>query len=210
MSQFGQALVPRCLEKTSRCWSSRVVAQWLTNPTRSHEVAGLVPALAQWVNDPAPRHCRELWCRLQTRFWKSMWDKKDCCDHFWKTQSVWGGRVFQLRESLNKNLPGGEGRAHLRKPKKRLAFSHENETCLGWGLRGSSPSKDKRQKKRRGQILKSSSLPLRSFSCFFFFLGLHLWHMESPRLGVESELQLQTYTTATATQDPSHDLYTSS
>ena len=30
-----------------------VVAQWLTNPTRNHEVAGSVPALAQWVNHPA-------------------------------------------------------------------------------------------------------------------------------------------------------------
>ena len=30
-----------------------VVAQWLTNPTRNHEVAGSVPALSQWVNDPA-------------------------------------------------------------------------------------------------------------------------------------------------------------
>ena len=30
-----------------------VVAQWLTNPTRKHEVAGLVPALAKWVNDLA-------------------------------------------------------------------------------------------------------------------------------------------------------------
>ena len=30
-----------------------VVAQWLTNPTGNHEVAGSVPALAQWVNDPA-------------------------------------------------------------------------------------------------------------------------------------------------------------
>ncbi len=30
-----------------------VVAQWLTNPTRNDEVAGSVPALAQWVNDSA-------------------------------------------------------------------------------------------------------------------------------------------------------------
>ena len=28
------------------------VAQWLTNPTRNHEVVGSVPGLAQWVNDP--------------------------------------------------------------------------------------------------------------------------------------------------------------
>ena len=30
-----------------------VMAQWLKNPTRNHEVAGLIPALAQWVNDLA-------------------------------------------------------------------------------------------------------------------------------------------------------------
>ena len=26
-----------------------IVAQWLRNPTRNHEVVGLIPALAQWV-----------------------------------------------------------------------------------------------------------------------------------------------------------------
>ena len=30
-----------------------VVAQWLTNPTKNHEVVGLIPALAQWVKDLA-------------------------------------------------------------------------------------------------------------------------------------------------------------
>ena len=34
---------------------------------------------------------------------------------------------------------------------------------------------------------------------FFCFLGPYLQHMEVPRLGVESKLQLLAYTTATAT-----------
>ena len=38
-------------------------------------------------------------------------------------------------------------------------------------------------------------------SLSLFSLRLHLWHMEVPRLGVESELQLPAYTTATATRD---------
>ena len=47
---------------------------------------------------------------------------------------------------------------------------------------------------------------------FYCFLGLHQWHMEVPRLGVGSELQLPAYTTATAMQDLSciFDLHHSS
>ena len=38
-----------------------VVAQWLTNLTRNHEIESLIPGLAQWVKDLA---VSELWCRL--------------------------------------------------------------------------------------------------------------------------------------------------
>ena len=42
---------------------------------------------------------------------------------------------------------------------------------------------------------------LRLFYNFSFFLGLHLRHMEVPRLGVKWELELPAYTTATAVKD---------
>ena len=44
---------------------------------------------------------------------------------------------------------------------------------------------------------------LRCLLLLLLFCLLGPWHMEVPRLGVQSELQLPAYTTATATQDPS-------
>ena len=38
---------------------------------------------------------------------------------------------------------------------------------------------------------------------FFSFLRPHLWHMEVPRLGVKSKLQLLAYTTVAVTWGPS-------
>ena len=48
---------------------------------------------------------------------------------------------------------------------------------------------------------------LSSISVFFFlfvFLGPNPWHMKVPRLGVQLELKLLAYTTATAMPDPSY------
>ena len=44
------------------------------------------------------------------------------------------------------------------------------------------------------------------FICLLIFcsLGSHLWHLEVPRLGVESELQVLAYTPAIAMKDQSH------
>ena len=40
-----------------------ILAQWLTNPTKNHEVAGLIPGL---LSELRIWHCLELWCRSQT------------------------------------------------------------------------------------------------------------------------------------------------
>ena len=63
-------------------------------------------------------------------------------------------------------------------------------------------------KKKWGRYYHFASSQLSAISFLFFFsfyfLRLHPWHMEVPRLGVKPELDLPAYTTAPATWDPSH------
>ena len=54
------------------------------------------------------------------------------------------------------------------------------------------------------KVLASLVAGITNFLFFFVFLGLHPWHMEVPRLGIESELEPSAYTTATSTPDLSH------
>ena len=57
---------------------------------------------------------------------------------------------------------------------------------------------------RRQSFPFNQSIQSIYFYLLIFFLGPRLRHMEVPRLGIKSEMQLQAYTTARAAGDPSH------
>ena len=51
--RWGPQMVRMETSKKATTSGVPIVAHWLTNLIRNHEVAGWIPGLAQWVKDPA-------------------------------------------------------------------------------------------------------------------------------------------------------------
>ena len=107
-------------------------------------------------------------------------------------------KIYIYTEHILLSIPTLKGEKHV----KRVSQVIYKESEL-------SKSTEQTLSKKNGQhcqvLLCSfcSIIIFRKFSFFCLFLGLHPWHMEVPRLGVQSELQPLAYATATAMQDPS-------
>ena len=105
------------------------------------------------------------------------------------------------------------GQESWRHPEPSLLMPGEVRLVCGTSSEQGCP--DRRCALSHGLCVERSSLRLFSeelqpclwlllFSFVFRFLGLHPSHMEVPRLGAESDLQLPAYTTATAVRDLIH------
>ena len=85
---------------------------------------------------------------------------------------------------------------YIKETKKRKKWEHSQT----WNAVHEMNRNKKKLTTSRQNYYDKSEMGISTFFCFCF-LGPHLRHMEFPRLGVESELQLHVYTTATATPD---------
>ena len=102
---------------------------------------------------------------------------------------------------------GREGRVRAGQPKRGQPLvgpagsnGEGGATSPGTGPQGRRPSPEPQDEPALPNPDVMNSF-IHSFT-HFCFLGPHLRHMEVPRLGVNLELQLPAYTTATAMLDP--------
>ena len=96
-----------------------------------------------------------------------------------------------------------EGTVLYKKPEagKTMVHSRHWEVSEAWAENKIREQCEKMKAQTRWYRVWQATEEIFFFLSFFFFF--HLRHMEVPRLGVESELQLLVYDTVTAMQDPS-------
>ena len=121
-----------------------------------------------------------------------------------------GQRSLRRSELRGGDLPGAAREAYFRKETGRPA-----ERCWDYKACFSDEEKEGRHLFHEKSQLDPGGndlLDIAFYFCVLFLGGPHLRHVEIPRLGFESELQLPAYTTATAMPDPSPicDLHCSS
>ena len=173
--------------------------------TSIHEDVDLIPGPAQWVKDLG---LLWLWHRLAAAapIWPRAWELPYVAGAAQKERKKGKGWRKEGRKKCSYNTPMTGPRLWLwpedTGPGVKVSVSgrswHRFDRCaLGnW-------SSDVDILSGGLSYPRFFGVCLFVFVCFVF-LGLHLWHMEVPRLESESELQLPNYTTTTATLDPSH------
>ena len=130
-------------------------------------------------------HCHELWCRLQT------WLGSCVAVTVAQASSYSSDQTPSLGISMCRRC-GPKRKTKKKKTKKKNVLFDPISHSL-----------DSTHRNKKHQHIKLCVQKC-FLQCVFFFLGPNLQHMEVPRVGVESELQLQAYTTATATPCQSH------
>jgi len=151
------------------------VAQWLANPTRNHKVAGLIPGLAQWVKGFGVA----VSCGVGRR-----------CGSDPVLLWLWCRLAATAPiQPLAWEPPYAEGEAQEKTKKQKSKQTKK------------TPQRSVNDSIRIEGIWGDHLLVVPTFFFFpnrgcFSFLRLYQQHMEVPRLGVESELWLPTYTEA--------------
>ena len=139
------------------------------------------------------RCCHKLWCRLQTRLGS----------HVVVTVAVEqvGRHSSNSTPSLGTSRCCPRSKKKRKKEKKTKKYWRENNVFI---FEFSLIHNTLCSYKYRIYVNMYLDIFISQFYFFFLFSGSLVWHMEVPRLGVKSLLQLPAYVTATATWDPGH------